>query len=415
MARGWGPKERVVLNGKGRKIAGGAGGDGGRPMRVCLFTDTLGDVNGVCRFIQNVADRAAASGRDLRVLTSTKFSVPDRANIVNFAPVVAAKMPRYENLELAAPPARRMLRYAAAAAPDVVHISTPGPVGLVGLAAARMLGVPVAGVYHTDFPAYIEHLFGDAAFTWAARRYMRLFYRRFAAVFTRSRDYAISLESIGLDPRRIVPLRPGIDNQAFHARHLDPSVWERLGVPAAGVKVLSVGRVSVEKNLPLLTRVWKGVRAAAGDDARLVVVGDGPYRAQMEAELAGRGAHFLGFRHGAELSAIYASSDLFVFPSTTDTLGQVVMESQSSGLPVIVSDQGGPKEVVRDGVTGFVLPADRPGRWVDTILGLVRDPARREAMGAAGHEEMRGASIDASFEHYWGVHEAVWRERAVAP
>lgn len=381
---------------------------GHRQMRVCLFTDTLGDVNGVCRFIQNMAEQAGLAGRDLRVLTCTQFRVPARDNIINFEPIFAAKMPGYENLEIVLPPLLKMLRYVDRHRPDVIHISTPGPVGLVGFLAARIRRVPILGVYHTDFPAYIDHLFDDPVFTWAATRYMRFFYGPFAAVFTRSRDYALSLEAMGLDPGRIVQLRPGIDNEAFHVRHRDPGVWERVGVPRAGAKVLSVGRVSVEKNLPLLTRVWKEVRAqrgARGPESQLVVVGDGPYRARMQEELAGTGAYFLGFRHGPELSQIYASSDLFVFPSTTDTLGQVVMESQSSGLPVIVSDQGGPKEVVRDGVTGYVLPATDPGGWADAITGLIADPERRARMGAAGHESMREASIRASFDHFWSVHE----------
>jgi len=381
-------------------------------MRICLFTDTLGDVNGVSRFIQGVAEQSRLSGRDLRVLTSTTFRVPGRDNIINFDPVFAAKMPKYENLELVLPPLRAMLRYVDEHRPDVIHISTPGPVGLVGAMAAGRLRAPVLGVYHTDFPAYIDHLFDDAGFTWLTRRYMRAFYGPFAAVFTRSRDYAASLEAIGIDRAGILALRPGIDNDLFHVRHKDPSVWERLGVPAAGVKVLSVGRVSVEKNLPLLTKVWKRVRgrcAQVGLGAQLIVVGDGPYRARMQEELAGADSYFLGFRHGQELSAIYASSDLFVFPSTTDTLGQVVMESQSSGLPVVVSDRGGPKEVVEDGVAGFVLPAGEPGRWVETIVGLIGDRQRRARMGAAGHAAMRGSSIRDSFEHFWSVHEGAWR------
>lgn len=384
----------------------------GRPMRVCLFTDTLGDVNGVSRFIQNVAEQARLSGRELRVLTSTNFKVPEHENIVNFEPIFAGKMPKYENLEFVLPPLVKMLRYVDQVRPDVVHISTPGPVGAVGWLAAKMLRAPVLGVYHTDFPAYIDHLFDDAAFTWMTTRYMKLFYGPFSSIFSRSRDYARSLEAMGFAPQRLVSLRPGIDNDLFHVRHQDRSIWGRMGVPSEGVKVLSVGRVSVEKNLPLLTKVWKQVRARAvaeGLNAQLIVVGDGPYRATMEEELAGQGAHFLGFRHGVELSAIYSSADMFVFPSTTDTLGQVVMEAQSSGLPVLVSDQGGPKEVVEEGRTGFVLAADRPEAWVEGVLGLVRDGERRRAMGAAAHRAMRSASIRASFEHYWSVHEEAWR------
>src|SRR5262245_28747505 len=126
--------------------------------RILLFTDTLGDVNGVSRFIRNIAEQALATGRDLRVLTSTSFEVPVRENIINFKPVAATKMPRYENLEVAIPPLFKIAAYARAARPDAIHISTPGPVGLAGWLIARRLRKPMLGVYHTDFPAYVERL-----------------------------------------------------------------------------------------------------------------------------------------------------------------------------------------------------------------------------------------------------------------
>ena len=388
--------------------------DPGRALRVALFTDTLGDVNGVSRFIQNVAHQALEQGRDLRVFTSTRFKTPDAPNILNFPPLFAAKMPRYENLEFAIPPIIRMLRELDTHPPDVMHISTPGPVGTVGWLAARMLGAPVLGVYHTDFPAYIDHLFDDRAFTWITARFMRFFYKPFTSIFTRSLDYTESLVRLGMSRDRILPLRPGIDTDTFHIRHRDQRIWQRLFGPdaPAGAKVLYVGRVSVEKTLPLLTKVWRRAHtqcAARGLAADLVVVGDGPYRKAMEAELAGTRAHFLGFRHGAELSAIYASSDLFVFPSITDTLGQVVMEAQSSGLPVLVSDQGGPKEVVADGRTGRVLSADDPEGWARAIVELIADPERRARMGDAAHQAIAPMSIARSFEHFWQAHEAAWR------
>ena len=382
-----------------------------RPMRVSLFTDTLGDVNGVCRFIQNAADTANRTGRDLQVITCTKFKTPAWPNIFNFEPVFAAKIPKYENLDMVLPPLTKILRHVDKHQPDVIHISTPGPMGMVGYLAARILKVPVLGVYHTDFPAYVDHLFDDRAFTWMTERFMHAFYAPFRRIFTRSEDYVRTLESMGVRRERILALTPGVDTAMFDPRFRDVSVWG--GGAAQSVKVLYVGRVSVEKNLPLLTKIWKMVSERLGPNdprAELVVVGDGPYRQTMEAELEGTRTRFMGFRHGAELSALYASSDLFVFPSVTDTLGQVVMESQASGLPVLVSDQGGPKEVVREGETGFVLPAIEPARWADRIVELVRDAGRRRAMGAAAHDAMQAMSIQRSFEHFWGAHVDAWRE-----
>ncbi|GAB4386252.1 MAG: glycosyltransferase [Phycisphaerales bacterium] len=385
-----------------------------RPMRISLFTDTISDVNGVCRFIQNVAERAHRSGRNLEVITSTRQACPPHLpNIHNFEPVFATRMPGYEHLDLCLPPLMRILRHVDRHQPDVIHISTPGPVGCIGFLAARMLRVPVLGVYHTDFPAYVDRLFDDHGLTRLSESFMRGFYRPFTAIFTRSEDYVRSLTRLGFDGSRIVRLMPGFDVEQFNPGFADRSIWKALGVRAESIKVLYVGRVSVEKNLPQLAEVWKRVHAACRArslDAELIVVGDGPYRAELERRLRRLDAHFLGFRHGRELSTIYASSDLFVFPSTTDTLGQVVMESQGSGLPVLVTDRGGPRELVEDGVTGFVLDPDAVDLWADRIVTLIGDERLRRRMGAAAAEAMQQFSLLNSFEHFWDVHTRAWHD-----
>ncbi len=400
----------------------------GRPLRVVLFTDTLADVNGVSRFILDAARHARLLGRDFRVVTSTSLPCPEAENIINLKPLASGPMPGYTHLEVASPPFLRAARLLAELQPDIVHVSTPGPVGFSGRWAARRAGIPLMGVYHTDFPSYFLHLFDDDAMAWITSEILRRFYAPFAKIFTRSRDYAKALQKLGVHCRRITRLRPGTDTKVFHPRYRDPSIWARL-IPADGhagggggdggpeFRVLSSGRVSVEKNLPLLASVWRQVDSrcrALGAKPRLVVLGDGPYRAEMERTLAGHSATFLGFRHGEELSRIYASSDLLAFPSMTDTLGQVVMESQASGVPVLVSDVGGPREMTADGRTGLVLPGRDEDAWVEAMVSLITDPARAAAMGKAARIHIEPHSIVDSFEHFWSVHERVWRSVDIA-
>ena len=384
-------------------------------MRVCLFTDTLGDVNGVSRFIRNIAEQSLRFDRQFHAITSTRFACPDQPNIHNVRPLYARPMPKYEQLELAIPARRALFELADSLKPDAVHVSTPGPVGLAGRAYALKRGLPLLGTYHTDFPAYIAHLFDDDAFTWICTQVMKWFYRPFDRVFTRSDDYARSVAALGVPADHIPRILPGIDTDTFHARFRDPSIWDRLGVPP-GPKALYVGRVSVEKNLPLLTRVWKSVAGSWNEPTPppvLVVVGDGPYRAPMQAELAGATTAFLGFRHAEELSTIYASSDFFIFPSTTDTLGQVVMEAQSAGLPVIVTNQGGPSEVVNDqshpDQTGFVLDPDNADAWRRTIIQLAADEPLRRTLGERANLKIQPMNIRHSFEHFWRIHEEAAR------
>ena len=391
-----------------------------RPMKVSLFTDTLGDINGVCRFIQNAAQYANENDRDLDVITSTTFDVPGWDNIHNFEPSFAMDIPKYENLQFVLPPLMKILRHVDKHQPDVIHISTPGPVGLVGYIAAKMLRVPVLGVYHTDFPAYVDHLFEDHGLTWATKKYMSWFYKPFWSIFTRSIDYVDSLVELGVGREKCSSLTPGVDTKLFNIRHRDPAFLPGLGSEGSTigrastpetVRVLFVGRLSVEKNLPMLTKVWKRVDRecrSRGLDAELVLVGDGPYREQMAKELKKTRTRFLGFRHGSELSTIYASCDIFAFPSTTDTLGQVVMEAQASGEVAIVTDQGGPQEVVQHGRTGFVLNATDLDQWERTLLDLIEDGDKRRRLAKAANLAMQDMNLPGSFEHFWQAHVEAW-------
>lgn len=219
--------------------------------------------------------------------------------------------------------------------------------------------------------------------------------------------------------RAVAVLPPGVCTRTFHPRPRDEALAERLGLSPGAVRVLYVGRVSVEKNLPLLVDIWRGcdVRLRREKIAcELVVVGDGPYRRDMERALIGTRARFLGVRTGEELAAIYTLCDLFAFPSTTDTLGQVVLEAQASGLPVLVSERGGPASVVRNGDTGLVLRAEDGQAWAEAIVGLARAPNERRRLGAAAAKHARTFDIGTMFDVFWNAHlNAVSAMHSAAP
>ena len=152
-------------------------------------------------------------------------------------------------------------------------------------------------------------------------------------------------------------------------------------------KLFYAGRVSVEKNLPFLADAFKRL-CKNRDDVALVIAGDGPYLPAMKKSLEGLPVYFLGYQNDQTLPGLYASSDLFVFPSKTDTLGQVVIESQAAGLPVLVSNVGGPQEVMDDGITGLVLPAENPAVWAGAIDELLNDEMRRGRMSRTASQRM---------------------------
>ena len=202
----------------------------------------------------------------------------------------------------------------------------------------------------------------------------------------------------------------GTDTAQFHPGFKDPSVWERYeGVNPEAVKALYVGRITNEKNVPFLLETWKRMmeaRPASAAPIQLVLVGEGKHR-RRQRELAPYGIVFLGPRLGEELSTLYASSDFFLFPSVTDTLGQVVMEAQASGLPVVVADKGGPGILVnRDGMkTGMVVPGNDSDAWQKAIETLSDDPDLRRELGRAARETMERIPIRNSYQEFWKVHQ----------
>ncbi len=385
----------------------------GDALKVGLFTDTFDDINGVSRFIRDMGRLAHASGRELVVHTSTpasqvKFDDVQAPFRRNFEPLVSRPMPYYADISVNLPPVLEVLEWADRQQFDVIHVSTPGPMGLLGLLAAKMLRVPVLATYHTDFPAYIERLTGDHRLANGTTQYMRWFYSIPEAVFSRSGSYRFNLVDLGVKEERLRTIRAGIDLEKFNPSRADPSRLRGVGVDARKTPavLLYAGRVSVEKSLPMLVRAFKQL-STRRRDVCLVVAGDGPYRQEMQEELAGLPAYFPGYCDDATLAALYAGAWLFTFPSRTDTLGQVVMEAQACGLPCVISPDGGPKETVVDGQTGLIIASTEPTDWCDAIDGLLDDVARLARMRSASAARGARFGISRSFDTFWREHAIV--------
>ena len=213
--------------------------------------------------------------------------------------------------------------------------------------------------------------------------------------------YRYKVARHGRAPGRIHRLPRGVDLGSFHPDKAAGGAWERLGLPADGVRLLYVGRVSKEKNLELLAEAYARL-AERRPGLSLTVVGEGPLRAWMEGRLAGVGrARFTGVLHGEDLYSVFASADLFVFPSLTDTFGNSVVEALASGLPCITSNQGGPREIIEDGECGVVFDPDRPGDLEEKILSLSDDRVRLKAMGSRARERAMQFSYDNAAKAFW--------------
>jgi glycosyltransferase involved in cell wall biosynthesis len=379
-------------------------------MRVVLFTDTLADLNGVSRFIQDMARCARDAGDSLTVLTSTHKETPRADNLINLPPKRTLPMPYYPEMRICLPDRRALFQAADQLNPDLIHLSTPGPVGLAGRAYAKARGLPVVGTYHTDFSAFVYKNSRLKLLKQITDRLMGRFHRPFSWLITRSERYRMIIDrDIAFSSQQVFTLPAGTRTSDFHPRWRDRTLWGRYAqMRPHALKALFVGRIGMDKNVPFLLKAWATYQREYARKDRpvdLVLIGEGRLLKQAEWWRPFH-AHFLGPVTGEALLGHYASADFFVFPSVTDTLGQVVMEAQASGLPVIVSDEGGPQTLLnlKGQPTGLIASADQCDAWVEAIRKLVDDEALREQMGQAAHESMQTLPIERSYEAFWQLH-----------
>lgn len=377
-------------------------------MRVCLFTDTLGDLNGVSRFIQDMGELAASDGDaefDLQIITSTSKPIPAEDYIHNLPYSWRLPMPFYQELDLVFCKKATIQSILQQLKPDLVHISTPGPFGWKAKTVAQSLGFPMLGTYHTDFPAYLYDL---TRLHWVKRqtdKVMQRFYEPFEWVLSRSDAYReVMAHDIGLAYEKTSVLPAGTHLQKFHPSHQNSKIWQNFGLSETRLKVLYVGRINIEKNIPFLVDVWQTMREESQIEADLILVGEGRYRKWAD-RLRAEHIYFLGPVIGEDLSQVYASSDLFIFPSVTDTLGQVVMEAQASGLGCLVSDVGGPQSLLENNVNGQVIKANDELLWVKALSDILQNETQRQVWGEAAFEFIQAYDIQKSYQAFKTVHQ----------
>jgi glycosyltransferase involved in cell wall biosynthesis len=364
------------------------------------FTDTLDDVNGVATTIRKMTAAGAATGKELTVVTSHGNLQICDIPIKNFPPIGEFELPEYELQKLSFPPILQMLDYVQREKFTEIIISTPGPVGLTALLAAKMLNLQTSGIYHTDFPQYVRILTEDSFLESMAWRYMHWFYGQLDTVFVNSEEYRQSWIAHGFDPAKLKILPRGLDTEVFTPARRELAYWEKFGVANSHVRLLYVGRISREKDLDILADAYRRLRGE-GLPVQLFVVGHGPYSEAFARSLPE--AVFTGYLRGKELATAYASADIFVFPSTTDTFGNVILEAQACGVPVIVSDSGGPKELVEDRTNGLITRSRDVDDFTRAIRQLVTDPALRERIGHAARKSVIDRSWPAAVDKFWAV------------
>ncbi len=392
---------------------------------VAIFVDTLEDVNGVSIGLRRMVRELRGQGRRVHLIglaietdTGTPAGVDDLEDLgadtlVTFEPLQSFGIPGYgpEGLDaghghrIGIPPVLEMLQWCVENRVELVQVSTPGPVGLAGMAIARLLGAPLVGHYHTNVPEYAGQLLGDPAIAALCKTLVGWFYGALDTVIVPSNATRDTVLEMGVRPERVAVLPRGVDAARFSPDRRDPEVWARYGL-TNGLKLVYVGRVSQEKRLDVLLEALDLLRQD-GLHADLAIVGDGPYRATLMQHTNGeQTVAYPGYLHGDELPALVASADLFVFPSTTDSFGGAVLEAQAAAVPAIVTERGGPAEIVTHGRTGLVVPADDAEAFSEAIRRLA-DPAARREMSAAARTKAEGLTHEHAAERLWELYASV--------
>lgn len=384
-----------------RALARRAGADAApRAVRVALLADGLTSVNGIAATYRELLPHLDGSRASVVPIACGASSELAGASV---ACAARLRLPLYPDLDLPLPHLSELGERLFDLDADLIHVTGPGPLGLAGLAAAKLLRLPLVASYHTELGDYAVALTDDPLIGELAHAGTARFYRAADLVLAPSELTARRLpDLLGVDAAKVAVVGQAVDGERFSPVHRDLSSRARADLPL----VLCVARLSREKGLD---RFVDAARPLAGK-ATFVLVGDGPARADLESA-SGGAILFTGWLHGDDLARAFASADLFVLPSGTETCGQVLLEAQASGLPCVVSPAGAARETIRPNVTGMVAASDRPEAYAAAIETLLDDAPRRASMAAAA----RRHALSRSWQEAAAALEAVYLRLAAEP
>ncbi|HTH40412.1 MAG TPA: glycosyltransferase family 1 protein [Rhodocyclaceae bacterium] len=370
-------------------------------LRVALVTETFApEVNGVAMTLGRMVDGLRQRGHGVQLIRPRqhKTDAPPPQPGLEHVVVPGLPIPRYPGLRFGLPNGRTLQRLWAEKRPHIVHVATEGPLGWAALNTARRMGIPVSSTFHTNFDAYSRY-YGIGWLRGGIMRYLRHFHNKANTTLVPTRRQADSLNENGF--RNVGVLSRGVDTKLFTPARRSRSLRARWGLSGDELVVAYVGRIAPEKNLGLLIKAFDAIREKV-PNARLLFVGDGPATAELRRRSDSRSPYlFVGMRHGEDLAEHYACADLFLFPSLTETFGNVTTEALASGLAVVAFDYGAAGELIRDRVNGCLVPNGASKRFIDTAVEVatndeLRRSLRHHAASSVAHLDWE--NIHNSFE-----------------
>ncbi len=341
-------------------------------LRIALVTETYPpDINGVAHTVSKIVEGLRARGHELMLVRPRHHSDTEAATDSRYQEVLVrgAPIPMYKQLRMGLPAQGALHKLWLKQRPDLVHIATEGPLGWSASRAARKLKIPTSSDFRTNFHAYSQ-FYGFGWLKGAIVAYMRKFHNATHCTMVPTQGLMAELSKIGFDRLMVVPR--GVDTEHFSPAKRDEQLRQSWGTNAETQVLLSVGRLAAEKNLDTVVRCFKSLRAR-GLPVKLVIVGDGPMRQALERSVPE--AIFAGTRTGQDLAKHYASADLFIFPSLTETFGNVTIEAMASGLAVVAYDHAAAGQLIEHRRNGMVLAPNQDAQLFEAARQIVEDPA----------------------------------------
>ena len=374
-------------------------------MKIAFFTETfLPKVDGIVTRLTKTIQHLVAAGDE--VLVFCPEGAPDTWMGARVVGVPAVPLPLYPELKLALPrPAvsEALERFA----PDLVHVVNPAVLGLGGIWLAKTRNLPLVASYHTHLPKYLEH-YGMGMLEPLLWELLKAAHNQARLNLCTSTAMVSELSEKGIQHTAL--WQRGVDTELFRPELASPAMRQRLhgGHDDTGQLLLYIGRLSAEKQIERIRPVMQAM-----PEARLALVGDGPHRQQLERVFEGTPTTFVGYLAGEELAAAYASGDAFLFPSSTETLGLVLLEAMAAGCPVVGAARGGIPDIVTDGVNGCLYNPDDPDSLSAAVHRLLDDPAQRRALRLAARQEAERWGWAGATEQLRGYYRQVLAQRSL--
>ena len=332
-------------------------------MKISIVTETYPpEVNGVAMTLHRISAELTKQGHRVDIVRPRQSSEAQNATYADTLIVTGLPLPGYDGLRFGLPCRTALRKHWESKRPDIIYAATEGPLGQSAIHAAEDLEIPVVSGFHTNFHEYMKH-YKLPILEKMVQGFLRKTHNRTKRTFAPSQDVISKLEAMGVQGTRL--LGRGVDTQLFNPAKKDPALRQRWGIHSdRGIVAIFVSRLAAEKNIPLAAKAFETIKTRLPEVA-CVFVGDGPERTKLEK------AHpdfiFSGMQQGDDLARHYASGDLFIFPSVTETFGNVVTEAMASGLVTVAYDYAAPRRFIENGTNGFLAGFNQEADFLASV------------------------------------------------